>query len=214
MYLLYQWSVLYPFSTLAYILRTWPMYLLYPWSTHRPIDLLYQWSILYHFSTLAYILPTWPMYLLYPWSTHRPIDLLHQWSVLDHCSTLAYILPTWPMDLLYPWSTHRPIDLLCQWSDLYPFITLVQLHPPHLTNGHGRRSREGHAPNIFDGPMLKPLNNYCWLCAFSLCPPRNLDEKSPPLPMNLIYPCQPTDPIHLCQSSTLTYILWTIVFWA
>ena len=25
-------------------------------------------------------------------------------------------------------------------------------------------------PNIFDGPMLKPLNNYCWLCAFSSVP--------------------------------------------
>ena len=54
---------------------------IYPWSTHRPIDLLYQWSVLYPFSTLAYILPTWPMNLLYPWSTHRPIDLLYQWSV-------------------------------------------------------------------------------------------------------------------------------------
>ena len=25
-------------------------------------------------------------------------------------------------------------------------------------------------PNLFDGPMLKPLNNYCWLCAFSSVP--------------------------------------------
>ena len=26
-------------------------------------------------------------------------------------------------------------------------------------------------PNIFDGPMLKPLNNYCWLCGcFFVCP--------------------------------------------
>ena len=27
------------------------------------------------------------------------------------------------------------------------------------------------SPNIFDGPMLKPLNNYCWLCVFSPAPP-------------------------------------------
>ena len=45
------------------------------------------------------------------------------------------------------------------------------------TGGQGGGTRP---PNIVDGPMLKPLNNYCWLCAFSSVPP-NLDEKSPPL---------------------------------
>ena len=44
------------------------------------------------------------------------------------------------------------------------------------TGGPGGRGDT--PPNIFDGPCLKPLHNYCWLCVFSLCPP-NLDEKSP-----------------------------------
>ena len=35
-----------------------------------------------------------------------------------------------------------------------------------MGDGGGRVS-----PNIFDWPMLKPLKNYFWLCAFSLCSP-------------------------------------------
>ena len=115
--------------SLHYILPTWPMDLLYAWSTYGPIGLLLSVVCPLHLLYITSSLPDqWIFYILVNLRTHWYFYI----SGLSSTHSLHYILPTWPMDLLYPWSTHGPIGLLYQWSVLYPFSAL---HPPHLTNG-------------------------------------------------------------------------------
>ena len=206
----YQWSVLNPFSTLAYILLIWPMVnpqthwssvsvvcpipLLYVTSSipdqwifyfHGLIDLLCQWSVLYP----GLHPPTWPIDILYQWSTHRPIDLLLQWSVLNPFSTLAYILLIWPM--VNPQTHWSSISVVCPIPLLYN-----GLHPPHLTNWYSIS-------------MVDPQTH--WSSTSVVCPqPLLYIGLHPPHLTN----GQPTDPLIFCISGlsytpSLRYILHT-----
>ena len=48
----------------------------------------------------------------------------------------------------------------------------IQIISAFMGGDPGRGQGGGtHPPNIWDGPTLKPLNNYYWLCAFSSAPP-------------------------------------------
>ena len=113
---------------LHYILSTWPMDLLYPWSTDllyhgEPADpLIFYVSGLSSIPSLHYILSTWPMDLLYP--CEPADDLLYP---LYFSSITSSPPDQW---ILYPWSTYGPIDLLYQWSVLYPFSSFPRLMDP------------------------------------------------------------------------------------